>query len=244
MHATDASVSDPASVRRALAARVSGLYLLTPDIAAADFAAWLPRCAAALTAGVALLQYRNKHATASERHAQAGVLQALARRHRALFIVNDDVGLAQALGADGVHLGRDDGDIAAARARLPHALVGASCYDDLARAQRAADAGADLLAFGSVFRSATKPHAVHAPLELLRTARERFPAQRIVAIGGISAANIGTVAAAGAHAAAVIGAVFESGDGSDPARAVRELQQAFTNGLTDHGSRYDQSATV
>lgn len=235
------SVADAAARRRAAAARVNGVYLLTPDIAGAQFAAWLPRCGAALAAGVALMQYRNKAASPAERRAQAATLHALACRHRTLFIVNDDVDLAQALGADGVHLGRDDADIAAARARLPHALVGASCYDDLARAQRAADAGADLLAFGSVFRSGTKPHAVHAPLGLLRTARERFPAQRIVAIGGIDVANIAAVAAAGAHAAAVIGAVF---DGSDAARAIHELQHAFTNGLTDHGSQHDQPATV
>lgn len=241
MHATEAAVAPPGAMRRAAAARVGGLYLLTPDVAAADFAESLPRCAAALSAGVALLQYRNKLATPDERRAQATALQSLARRHGALFIVNDDVDLAYALGADGVHLGRDDSDVAAARARLPHALIGASCYDDPARAQRAADAGADMLAFGSVFRSATKPHAVHAPLELLRAARERHPAQRIVAIGGITAANIGAVAAAGAHAAAVIGSVFDAGD---PARAVFELQQAFINGITDHGSHHDQSATV
>jgi len=249
MPATD-TVSAPAlssasslddQARRAAAARAGGVYLLTPDVAAADFEAFVPRCAAALSAGVALLQYRNKLATPGERRRQAVALQVLARRHGALFIVNDDVELAQAIAADGVHLGRDDGDIAAARRQLPRALLGASCYDDLGRAQRAADAGADLLAFGSVFRSTTKPLAVHAPLSLLRSARERFPAQRIVAIGGITAANIATVAACGAHAAAVIGAVF---DRTDPAAAVRELQQTFSEGLTDHGSHHDERTTV
>jgi len=236
------ALATAADARGAAAARAAGVYLLTPDVAAADFDAFLPRCAAALSAGVALLQYRNKLATPAERRQQALALQGLARRHRALFIVNDDIDLAQAMVADGVHLGRDDGDLAAARARLPQALLGASCYDDLARAQRAVDAGADLLAFGSVFRSATKPQAVHAPLELVRSARERFPAQRIVAIGGITAANIAAVAAAGAHAAAVIGAVFDS---SDPAGAVRGLQQAFHEGRIGYEQReHDQRTAV
>lgn len=233
MHPTEAPLS---------AARAAGVYLLTPDVRAADFDAFLPRCAAALSAGAALLQYRNKLATAAERRPQALALQALARRHRALFIVNDDVGLAQDICADGVHLGRDDGELSTARARLPGMLLGASCYDDPARAQRAADAGADLLAFGAVFASGTKPQAVRAPLELLRAARERFPAQRIVAIGGISAANIASVAAAGAHAAAVIGTVFER---SDPAAAVRELQQAFNEGRIRYEQReHDQRTAV
>ncbi len=220
--------------RRALLDRVTGVYLLTPDVGPGDFDAMAARFGAAVAAGVAMVQYRNKRASAEDRRAQARVLQALARRHGALFVVNDDIDLAVELEADGVHLGRDDGDIAVARRRLPNQLLGVSCYNDLERARRAVDAGADLLAFGSVFASVTKPAAVRASLGMLRDAREQFPQQRVVAIGGIDATNIGSVSAAGAHAAALISAVFDAGD---PGQAVRDLQQEFKEGLIQHDTQ-------
>lgn len=220
--------------RRALADRVAGVYLLTPDTGPHDFDAMAVRFQSAVAAGVAVVQYRNKQAAAAERRAQARVLQVLARRHGALFVVNDDLDLALELEADGVHLGRNDGDIAVARSRAPHQLLGVSCYNDLEQARRAVDAGADLIAFGSVFASATKPAAVRASLALLRDARERFPQQRVIAIGGIDATNIGSVSAAGAHAAALISAVF---DAEDPGQAVRNLQQEFNEGLVQHDTQ-------
>jgi thiamine-phosphate pyrophosphorylase len=220
--------------RRALAARVTGVYLLTPDAAMGDFDAIATRFGTAVAAGVAIVQYRNKRASAVERRTQARVLQTIAHRHGALFVVNDDLDLAVELEADGVHLGRDDGDIAVARKRLPNQLLGVSCYDDLELARRAVDAGADLLAFGSVFASFTKPVAVRTSLGRLRDARERFPQQRVIAIGGIDANNIGSVSAAGAHAAAVIGSVF---DADDPGQAVRTLQQEFSEGLIQHDTQ-------
>lgn len=220
--------------RSDLAHRVHGVYLLTPDVAAADFELMLARLRAALTGGIALVQYRNKLASRSDRILQAARVQTLAREHGSLFIVNDDVELAAQLGADGVHLGREDGDIAAARARLPQALLGVSCYNELPRARHAAEAGADIVAFGSVFASSTKPAAVRAPLALLQQARDELPAQRIVAIGGIEAGNIGAVSAAGAHAAALITAVF---DAPDPGAAARRLQQNFLQRTVQHESQ-------
>lgn len=220
--------------RARLAARVAGTYLLTPDADPAAFSEMRARLDVALKAGVAVVQYRNKSVKATERRAQAQSLLQLAHARKALFIVNDDVDLALEIEADGVHLGRDDGDIAIARARLPHALLGVSCYNDFARAEAAAAEGADVIAFGSVFASATKPYAVRAPLELLRRARERFADQRIVAIGGIDAANIRSVSASGAHAAALISAVF---DAVDAGTAVRQLQQAFHEGQLQYDSQ-------
>lgn len=213
--------------RSALAARVAGIYLLTPDVNRDRFDAVAGKLQLALAAGISVAQYRNKLASAGERRTQAEALQRMARDRGALFIINDDIDLAVELGADGVHLGRDDGDIAAARMRLPQGLLGVSCYNDLERAARAVTAGADVLAFGSIFASSTKPHAVAASLDILRQARARFGPQRIVAIGGITRNNIGAVAAAGAHAAALISAVF---DAADPGQAVRELQNQFSQG--------------
>ncbi len=220
--------------RARLAARVAGTYLLTPDVDAAAFSAMRARLDVALAAGVSVFQYRNKRVDAAERRAQARSLLELARAHGALFIVNDDIDLALEVGADGVHLGRDDGDIATARERLPHGLLGVSCYNDFARAESAVAAGADVIALGSVFASGTKPQAVRAPLDLLGRARERFAGQRIVAIGGIDASNIRSVSAAGAHAAALISAVF---DAVDPGAAVRRLQNAFHEGQIEHDSQ-------
>lgn len=220
--------------RAVLAAQVAGTYLLTPDVDAVAFPSMQRQLDAALAAGVSVFQYRNKRADAAERRAQARFLRELARVRGALFIVNDDVGLALEVGADGVHLGRDDGNVAAARKLLPHGLLGVSCYDDFTRAEAAVADGADVIAFGSVFSSGTKPHAVRAPLELLRRARERFAGRRIVAIGGIDASNIRSVSAAGAHAAALISAVFEA---VDSAVAVQQLQHAFHEGQFTYDSQ-------
>lgn len=196
---------------------IAGLYVITdatlqPPERLAD------AVAAALRGGARVVQYRDKSADHARRRDEAGALAVLCRAAGACFIVNDDVGLAAAVGADGVHVGRDDAELAAARARLgPEALIGVSCYDDLERARRLAAAGADYLAFGSVFPSATKPEAVRAPLTLFRQARA-FSDRPLVAIGGIDAGNIAEVGRAGADAAAVIRAVFGANDVEAAAR--------------------------
>ena len=115
---------------------------------------------------------------------------------------------ALAIGADGVHLGRDDGDIVAARCALRGKLIGVSCYDSVAAARAAVAAGADYVAFGSVFPSATKPGAVRAPLGLFEEARALGVPR--VAIGGITPQNAASVLKAGADALAVISALFDA----------------------------------
>jgi thiamine-phosphate pyrophosphorylase len=197
-----------------------GLYLVTPD--EPDTARLLGRTRPLLPfAG--LVQYRNKTAGASLRHAQARVLLEACREAGVRLIVNDDVSLAHALGADGVHLGGDDTGIAAARARLGGgAIIGASCYDDLARAADAAAAGADYLAFGAFFPSPTKPAARRATPGLLRDAA-RLGLPR-VAIGGITPDNAAVPVAAGADLVAVISGVY---DAPDPPAAARALQALF-----------------
>ncbi|MFZ5538185.1 MAG: thiamine phosphate synthase [Pseudomonadota bacterium] len=208
-----------------------GVYLLTPDCS--DTRRLLAATAAALAAGVRWLQYRNKRADVATRVAQARALRELTRAHGAKLVVNDDVNLALDVHADGVHVGRDDPDPHARLARAGAALVvGVSCYDDLARAQAALSAGADYVAFGSVFASPTKPGAVRAPLALLTKARAA--GMHVVAIGGIGAENIAQVAAAGAHAAALITAVY---DAADPAAAARELISRFRTGEHQHESQ-------
>lgn len=208
-----------------------GVYLLTPDWT--DTARLLAATAAALAAGVRWLQYRNKRADAATRGTQARALRELTLAHGAKLVVNDDVDLALQVHADGVHVGRDDPDPLPRLAREGVSMtVGVSCYDDFARAQAALAAGAHYVAFGSVFASPTKPTAVRAPLALL--AKARAAGMRVVAIGGIGAENIAQVAAAGAHAAALITAVY---DAADPAAAARELISRFRTGEHEHESQ-------
>ncbi len=192
-----------------------GLYAITPE--GAEGERLLALAAAAFAGGARLMQYRAKPG----RLRDAKALVTLAHRHSARLIVNDDIALAIEARADGVHLGRDDGDLAAARKAFPRGLLGASCYDSLSAAKAAAAAGADYIAFGSVFPSPTKPGAVRAPLKLFSDARPLgLP---MVAIGGISLQNAPQVLAAGADCLAVISAVFDAPDVAAAARAFEHL---------------------
>ncbi|MCX7171193.1 MAG: thiamine phosphate synthase [Proteobacteria bacterium] len=198
-----------------------GLYAITPDDELP------PRLSAmvgeALAGGVRLVQYRNKTAPPPLRRAQAADLLRLCRASEAWLIVNDDLELALEIGADGVHLGRDDGDISAARAALgPQKILGVSCYADLDLAAAAAKAGADYLAFGSIYPSATKPNAPRAPLALLGEAGRRF-ALPIAAIGGISLDNAAQIIAAGANLLAVVSDLFDAIDIAAQARGYHNL---------------------
>jgi len=199
--------------------KLRGLYAITPDLA--DSEELLRRAHAAMQGGVRILQYRSKTAPAGQRRAEAIELARLARKHAACLIVNDDLELALDAGADGVHLGREDGALAAARARLHGKLLGASCYDSIAAARAAVTAGADYVAFGSVFASPTKPAAVRAPLALFAAARSL--GVPLVAIGGITLENAPQVLRAGADCVAVISDLFDAPDVAERARAYGRL---------------------
>ncbi len=186
---------------------VAGLYAVTPDEADTD--RLLAMVAAALAGGAALVQYRNKSASESLRAEQAMRLARLCVEHGRRLIVNDHVDLAMTIAGAGLHVGIDDAnDLHALRERLgPSRILGVSCYADLDRAKQAAAAGADYVAFGSVFPSSTKPAAVRASLELFAQARELNIA--LVGIGGIDASNLPRLIEAGADAAAVITDLFD-----------------------------------
>jgi len=177
--------------------------------------------------GWAALQYRNKLASTAQRAAEARALAALCAGYGVPLIVNDDVELALAAGADGVHLGSGDGDLKAARACVGSRLLGASCYDRLDIARRAVAAGADYVAFGSVYPSATKPSAVRAPLALF--AQARALGVPLVAIGGITLENAADIIRAGADCIAVISALFDAPDVAARARAFTDLFSTRTS---------------
>lgn len=177
----------------------------------------------AIAGGAQIVQYRDKKHAAAERARQASELAELCRQHNVLFIVNDDVALAKQSRADGVHLGREDAALAPARAQLgPQAVIGVSCYNELARAQAAEKQGADYVAFGRFFPSRTKPQAVPASLDLLREAKQQLHIP-IVAIGGITPENGAALIAAGADALAVIEGVFGQPDIRAAARRYAQL---------------------
>ncbi len=190
-----------------------GLYAITPE----SDDALLEKVEAALRGGIAALQYRRK----SGARDAAPALRRLARRYGVPFIVNDDVELALELEADGVHLGREDGDLAAARRQARGLILGASCYDSLERARAAVSAGADYIAFGSVFPSPTKPGAGRAPLALF--AQGRSLGVPLCAIGGITLQNARALVAAGADLLAVITDLFLARDVESQARRYAEL---------------------
>ncbi len=210
-----AGATDATAARLARRARLAGLYAITPE--RAQTRRLCDAVAAALRGGARAIQYRAKLASPALRREQAAAVGDVCRAHGALFIVNDDAELAAEVGADGVHVGRDDAEVAAARARVgADALVGASAYDDPRRARDLVAQGADYVAFGSLFPSAVKPQAVRAPLDLVREAAT-LPVP-VVGIGGIDAGNAGSVIAAGAAAVAAITAVFGAEDVEAAAR--------------------------
>ncbi|HVV97324.1 MAG TPA: thiamine phosphate synthase [Rhodanobacteraceae bacterium] len=198
-----------------------GLYAIT-DGPRDDL---LAACEAALDGGVTLLQYRDKTRDRQRRFDEASALAALCMRYDIPLIVNDDVELAHAIHADGVHLGEDDVDIATARARLgTDAIIGVSCYDSLDRARSLAAGGADYLAFGAFFSSPTKPNACTATPALLHDAKAfGLP---LVAIGGITPENGAALVKAGADYLAVISAVFGA---ADVRAAARNFAVLFRN---------------
>jgi len=198
-----------------------GLYAITPD----DHL--LPRLSAlvssALAGGVKFVQYRNKFAPAALRRAQAAELLRVCRAADARLIINDDVWLAIEIGADGVHLGRDDGDIRTARQALgAKRILGVSCYDDFDRAQAAVEAGADYIGVGSVFASKTKPDATRVSLQALARAKNELGVP-VAAIGGITIDNVGQVIEAGADMVAVVTDLFNTMNIQERAAAYQKL---------------------
>lgn len=201
--------------------RLRGLYVVTPE--GLSQKQLMRHVRAALTGGAALVQYRDKQAGRDERRETACALRAVCREFAVPLLINDDLALALAVDADGVHLGTGDGDWRAARQRLgANRLLGTSCHADLALAREAVLAGADYVAFGAFFPSPTKPLAVRADLSLLGRCREEFGTP-VCAIGGITLENAPALLAAGADLLAVISDVFSAPDVLTQAAAYQHL---------------------
>ena len=197
-----------------------GLYAITqtehksPDTVIAEVEA-------AIRGGAVVVQYRDKNPV--DAPFLASELVKICHRHDVPLLINDDLELALQAGADGVHLGKDDGHIREARERLgADAIVGISCYNSLERALEAQEHGATYAAFGRFYPSSSKPLAAPAQLDTLRQARRALTIP-IVAIGGIRPENGAELLAAGADLLAVIGGIFDR----DPEASARAYQSLF-----------------
>ncbi len=190
---------------------VQGLYAITDSTLILDHS-FIYSIEQAIIGGARLIQYRDKSHDKLRRLEQAQALLKLCHRYGVPLIVNDDVLLARQIGADGVHLGREDSDLLAARKMLgKDAIIGASCYNQIERAEQAVMDGASYIAFGSFFPSRIKPRAAVAPLSILKTARAQFDCP-IVAIGGITPDNAPSLLQAGADSLAVVYGIFGQRD--------------------------------
>lgn len=199
----------------------SGLYAII-DTGITQEQELLSRAAAVITGGATTLQYRDKGTDSEKRLYQAAALADLCRSQGTVFIVNDDYQLAAAVGADGVHLGEEDGQLAAAREKLgASAIIGISCYNQVELAVKAEKEGADYVAFGRCFASTTKPGERYVTLEQIRQARQRLSLP-MVGIGGITIANARQLRLAGVDAVAVIAALFSAADSEVAARELCE----------------------
>ena len=198
--------------------RVSGIYAITPDLVDTDNLAILIH--QALVGGVSLVQYRNKIASNALKLEQATVLSYLCHEFNTPLIINDDLDLAIKIGADGVHLGKEDVTIAEARSRLgPGKIIGASCYNKVRYAIEAENQGANYVAFGAFFTSTTKPDAVIIPIDILCQAKQHLQIP-IVAIGGINLGNIEELIHKGADAIAVSSSLFNSNNMKTEAKKI------------------------
>jgi len=198
-----------------------GLYLISPlDVGGA----FPERLARALDAApVAAFQYRVKDLDQHEAARLAKPLQEICAARDVAFIVNDSISLAKRLGADGVHLGQEDGDPVEARKVLGrNAQIGVTCHDSRHLAMDAGEAGADYVAFGAFFPTTTKDVKHRAEPDLLTWWQTLFELP-CVAIGGITPENCAPLVRAGADFLAVSGAVW----GGDEAAAVRAFDQAI-----------------
>ena len=205
------------------------LYLITPPTIP-DLAAFAAALKAALDGGdVAALQIRLKDAPDETVRTVVKALKPIAMEKDVAVILNDRPDLAKDTYCDGVHIGQDDASYAEAREAMgPKRIVGVTCHDSRHLAMEAAEAGADYVAFGAFFDTATKAPSSRADLEVLQVWQETMQTP-CVAIGGITVETAAAVAAAGADFVAVSSGVWAYSDG--PRAAVEAFNREIAKGV-------------
>jgi thiamine-phosphate pyrophosphorylase len=199
-----------------------GLYLIT-DTKLIPRERFVETVEAAVRGGATMVQLREKETPREEVIRLGQALLAVTKRYDALLIINDHPSVAKAVGADGVHVGREDPPVSEARALLgPDAIIGASCYGDVTRAASAERDGANYVAFGTPFPSPTKTKRTDISLGIFREAKQQVSVP-VFAIGGITIDNARQVIDAGADGLAVVSGVFAAADVEAAARALAQL---------------------
>jgi len=200
------------------------LYAITPPLPSSSShdEQLLSICEQALIGGAAILQYRDKTASLSDQQRRAEKLSLLCRQYECLFIINDSPALAEQCGADGVHLGLEDGSVASAKTQTN--IVGVTCQNSIKRAIDAQQNGADYVALGAVFATQTKSDTVHCPLSVIKEVKAQCDLP-VVAVGGITLENILEVKNAGADAAAVCQGLFGVADITETARSLCKVMR-------------------
>jgi thiamine-phosphate pyrophosphorylase len=211
-------------------AKVRGLYVIT-DTKLIPRNRFVETVEAAVRGGATMVQLREKETPPEEVIRLGRELMAVTRRYGALLIVNDHPAVAKAVGADGVHVGREDPPVTEARALLgPDAIIGASCYGEVGRAVAAEQEGADYVAFGTPFPSPTKTKRTDISLGIFREVKQRVNIP-VFAIGGITVDNARQVIDAGADGIAVVSGVFAAADVEAAARALAQLCRQPLHGM-------------
>jgi thiamine-phosphate pyrophosphorylase len=205
---------------------IYGLYAITdPNLMPGNIL--FAKVTAALQGGCRLIQYRNKSDPYSNRLDDATQLRDLCRQYDARLIVNDDLDLALASAADGVHLGQNDVDLADAKQKVAdNFILGATCHASLELATSAREKGAHYLAFGRFFSSQTKAHAPSAKPELIAAAKQQFRLP-LVAIGGVTVDNAAALIEYGADAVAVCYDLFQHQNPADVRHKAEKFSKLF-----------------
>lgn len=178
-----------------------GLYLITNDD---PLELLLDKLEIALSTGhIAILQYRRKKVAKTDQYFEVEQIKVLCEAYHVPFVINDDLDLAVRYGL-GVHLGQSDGEISDATQKLPQGvIIGRTCLNSLALAEKAIQDGATYVAFGAIYATSTKPEAGNVGIEVIRQARQQFDVP-ICAIGGLTVENAQVVIEQGADLCAVI----------------------------------------
>jgi thiamine-phosphate pyrophosphorylase len=207
------------TVKNTAQKKLKGLYAIT-DERLIEQHNFIQTVDYALQGGSKIIQYRDKSCDPHKRLQQAKALRSLCDKFQAILIINDDIELAAAVDADGVHLGKDDLALEQARQRLgSDVIIGISCYNDLNLAIEAEKKGANYVAFGAIFSSSTKPDARQTSVDIIKKAKQKINIP-VCAIGGISRKNIDQITRSGADMAAVINDLFASDDIKNSAMAL------------------------
>lgn len=187
--------------------KLQGLYAITDEKLTPDDVVAL-KVEEALISGVKIIQYRNKSKNDDEVELTCKALQTLCTKYGALFIIDDRPHLAQKIGVDGLHVGKDDMPLSQARAIFTKGIIGVSCYGSIKKAKEAESEGADYVAFGSFFASPTKPHSGIVSMSVLQKAKEQLSIP-VCAIGGIDSTNIDLIAQKNPDMISCVSSVFD-----------------------------------